>query len=285
MRSLTVPRQLRDPHPAVAEFQSKKALVSKTEVGRAARFLQALVSAAAEVGWKVPLKVRNMSSRRGEHGPDLSLQLPSAELVVTIRELDQSGRRVQAYTITTDYYTRTERTITNKHFQASGNLEVTLTKTWEDQAILSLRDAVGASLEQQLPTLIRKLEIAEAEADWSRQEESRRSKIRETRWEEVKKEAFTKLAYQRNAESLEDQLKRLHAAATMRTYAHEVEARADQVNEPGQDEARKWAAWIRQHADHTDPLNGPLHLLHVTSASHNELGPHMNGWSTYGPHR
>lgn len=40
MRSFDIPRQLRNPHPAVVEFQSKKALVSKAEISRAARFLQ-----------------------------------------------------------------------------------------------------------------------------------------------------------------------------------------------------------------------------------------------------
>jgi hypothetical protein len=285
LRPFSVPRQLRDPHPAVVEFQNKKALVSKAQVGRAARFLQALISAAAEVGWKTPSKMRNMSLGRGEFGPDLSLRLPSRELLVTVRELDQSGRRVQAYTTERDYYTRTDRTTANKHFQGSGSLEVAIKKTWEDQTILSLRDNVGASLEEQLPTLIRELEIAEAEAEWSRQEESRRSKIRQTRWEEVKQAAFTKLSYERNAEMLRDQLERRQAAATMRTYADEVETLAERFDDPDKEDARQWAAWIRQHADSTDPINRPLHLLRVTSASHNDLAPHMNGWSTYGPHR
>lgn len=53
MRTCTVPGQLRDPHPAVAAFRDKKDLVSKGEVGRAARILQALVTAATAVGWKV----------------------------------------------------------------------------------------------------------------------------------------------------------------------------------------------------------------------------------------
>lgn len=285
VRAFSVPRQLRNPHPAVAEFQRKKALVSKGAVGRAARFLQALLSAATDVGWKIPSKVHSMSLRRGEFGPDLLLRLPSRELVVTIRELDQGGRRVQAYTVETDYYTRTERTRANKNFRASGNLEVTITKTWEDQTVLSLRDTAAASLEEQLPTLIRQLEIAEAEVDWSRQEEMRRSKIRETRWEEVKQEAFTKLSYQRNAELLRDQLERRQAAATMRTYADEVEARAEQFDDPEKEGARKWAAWIRQHASLTDPVNEPLRLPRVTSASHDDLAPHMDGWSTYGPYR
>jgi hypothetical protein len=285
MRSFDIPRQLQDPHPAVTEFQSKKALVSKAQIGRAARFLQALVSAATEIGWKIPPKVRNISRGRGEPVPDLSLRLPSRELVVTIGELDERGRRGRAYVTETDYYSRSERTTVNKHFQASGKLEVTIAKTWEDYSVVSMRDTAGASLEEQLPMLIRTLEIAEAQADWSRREESRRAEIRQIRWEEVKKEAFTKLTYDRNAQLLGDQLQRRQAAATMRTYAAEVDARAGELNDRDRDEARQWSAWIRQHAERTDPINGPLRLLRVTSASHDDLGPRMNGWSSYGPHR
>lgn len=285
VRTFSVPRQLRDPHPAVVEFQNKKALVSKDQIGRAARFLQALVSAAIEVGWKAPAKVPNMSRGRGDPGPDLALRLPSRELVVTIRELTQSGRQMRAYITTMDYYTHTERTTANKHFQPSGKLEVTITKAWDDQTVLSLQDTAGASLEEQLPVLIRKLEIGEAEADWSRQEESRRAEIRETRWEEVKQEAFTKLSYQRNAEMLDEQMRRRQAVAAMRTYANEIEARAEQLNASDADEARKWTAWIRQHADRIDPINGPPQLLSITTARYADLEPHMNGWSAYGPHR
>lgn len=286
VRSFSVPRQLRNPHPAVSAFQSKKALVSKAQIGRAARFLQALVLAAAEFGWKVPEKVPNMSRRHGDPEPDLTLRLPSRELVVTIRELDLYGRRARAYITEMDYYpTRTERTRANKYFHASGRLDVTITPTWEDKAVLSLQDTAGGPLEEQLPTLIRQLEIAEAEADWARQEESRRSEIRKARWKEVKQEAFTKLTYERNTELLRDQLERREAAATMRTYADEVEARAKELDSPGSDEAREWAVWIRQHADSINPINGPLRILHVTTASHDELSPHMNGWSTHGPYR
>ena len=284
VRAFSVPRQLRNPHPAVAAFQDKKALVSKAQIARAARFLQALVTAATELGWTVPAKVPHRG--RGESGPDLTLRFPSRELVVTIRELDQRGgrRHVRAYTTETDYYTRAERTTANKYFQASGKLEVTLTKTWEDQVIVSLRDTDGATIEEQLPTLVRKLEIAEAEADWSRQEEVRRSEIRETRWEEVKQDAFTKLSYERNADRLRDELDRRQSAAAMRTYAEEVAERAEQLDDENGEEARKWAAWIQEHAKRIDPTNGPLRLLRTTSCSHDELQPHMHGWSTHGPY-
>lgn len=285
MRSFDIPRQLRNPHPAVVDFQNKKALVSKAEIGRAARFLQGFISAASEVGWKIPPKMRHWSRASGDPVPDLSLRLPSREVFVTVRELDQRGRRVQAFVTETDYYTRKTRTSANSNFQASGKLELKVTKMWTDDAILSVSDSTDTPLEEQLPALIHILEIAEAEADWVSQEEKRRSEIRQVRWEEVKKEAFAKLTYERNAEMLSDQLERRQAAATMRAYADEVRAHAELLSDPDSGEARKWSAWIRQHADSTDPINGPLRLLSVTSASHADLEPHMGGWSTYSAHR
>jgi hypothetical protein len=95
------------------------------------------------------------------------VRLPSRDLVVSIRELDQRGRRVTAYTAETDYYARTTRTIVNKNFEASGKLEVNMSRKWEDGTVLSIRDELGAPIEDQLPTLIRTLEVTEAEAAWS----------------------------------------------------------------------------------------------------------------------
>lgn len=285
MRSFVVPRQLRNPHPAVVEFQRKKAFVSKAEIGRAARFLQGLILAAIDVGWKVPSTVRDGSRNYGARYPDLLLKVPSRELLLTVRELDQRGRRGQAFVTETDYYTRATRTIANRQFEPSGKLELTITKVWEDDTILSARDSSDGSIEEKLPSLIHDLEVAEAEAVWSRQEEKRRAELRESRWEEVKQEAFTKLTYQRNAEMLVDQLQRRQAVAAMRAYADEIDAQADHLDGSGRDSARDWSSWIRQHADAADPMKGPLKRLHITEGTHKDLEPHMNGWSTYGPYR
>jgi hypothetical protein len=118
-----------------------------------------------------------------------------------------------------------------------------------------------------------------------RGEEERRADIRKERWEEVKKEAFVRVAYERNAERLLAELDSRDAAATMRAYADEIDARVAALEAPAAQAARGWAEWIREHAERTDPLNGPLRLEEVTSCSHEELQPHMHGWSTYGPYR
>jgi epoxyqueuosine reductase QueG len=136
-----------------------------------------------------------------------------------------------------------------------------------------------------LPALIRLLEIDKAEADWAQQEEERRSEIREERWKEVKKQAFARVAYERNAKRLLAELDSRDTAATMRAYADEIDERAASLAAPATQAARGWAEWIREHAERTDPLNGPLRLEEVTSCGHEELQPHMHGWSTHGPYR
>ena len=103
MRVFTVPQQLRRQHPAVTAFQERRESVSRAQIPRAARYLQGLVNAVAEMGWSVPAKVQTAYAGRGEPGPDLSIRLPSREILVTIRELDERGRLGRAFITQTDY--------------------------------------------------------------------------------------------------------------------------------------------------------------------------------------
>jgi hypothetical protein len=71
----------------------------------------------------------------------------------------------------------------------------------------------------------------------------------------------------------------------MRAYANEIDTHAAALEAPAKQAAREWAAWIREHAERIDPLNGALHVAKVTSCRYEELQPHMNGWSAHGPYR
>jgi hypothetical protein len=68
------------------------------------------------------------------------------------------------------------------------------------------------------------LEVGEAEAEWARKEEEPRAATRQDRWEEVKREAFVHVAYQRNVDRLVADLARRDTVAAMRTYADEIAA-------------------------------------------------------------
>jgi hypothetical protein len=97
---------------------------------------------------------------------------------------------------------------------------------WEQRPVLSQHDSGRSTREDQLPALIRALEIGKAEAEWARKEEERRSDIRKERWEEVKKEAFVRVAYERNPDRLRSELDRRDTAAAMSAYADEIDAHA-----------------------------------------------------------
>jgi hypothetical protein len=59
------------------------------------------------MGWSVRAKVQVGHAGRGEPGPDLSIKLPSREILVAVRELDERGRAGRAFITQTDYLTRT----------------------------------------------------------------------------------------------------------------------------------------------------------------------------------
>jgi len=91
-------------------------------------------------------------------------------------------------------------------------------KAWGGQLVLALRDTSEATLEEQVPVLVRALETGEAERpSGPRRRESAAPGSARARWEEARKEAFTKLAYERNAQRLRDELARRDAAAAMNT--------------------------------------------------------------------
>lgn len=71
----------------------------------------------------------------------------------------------------------------------------------------------------------------------------------------------------------------------MRAYADDMAAHAAELEASDAQAAREWADWSRQHAERTDPLNGPLRLVQVTSCSLKNSGSTWNGWSTHGPYR
>lgn len=134
--------------------------------------------------------------------PDLVLRLPSREVVVSIRELDQRQRRIRPLLprwTTTQENSARPRTNTSSPRADSRSRQP---KAWNDRPVLTLSDSDQSTLEEQLPTLIWKLEVAEAEAGWQREEESRRAEIREVRWEEVKQRALSAVTAQQQAQLL-----------------------------------------------------------------------------------
>lgn len=287
VRALKAPgRMPKTKHPAVTRFLERRANVSKASIPRAGRFLQGIVDACEIVGWKVADKVsRSFGGNDIHSATDLEFRIGSTTYEVAIRETDAQNRRrsPSPYVQEWDYYRgHTSKTVVNKAFAPSGRLTVTVTTGWGATDLFRLSDEPGAPLEDQLPVLIRKLELRVAEEKWEWQERERRQKIRQERGEEIRAAVVEKVRYERNTKQAVSQLKDRQTAAWLRDYADEVDVRAGQLDGEAAVAAGEWAKWLRDHADRVDPLEGELRVIHKIQATHEELQPHMQGWSTYG---
>jgi hypothetical protein len=78
MRAFKVPQQLRGSYPAVTAFQEKRDHVSRAQIPRAARYLQGLVNAVAEMGWSASAKVQAGYAGRSEQDPTCRSGFPPA---------------------------------------------------------------------------------------------------------------------------------------------------------------------------------------------------------------
>jgi hypothetical protein len=63
----------------------------------------------------------------------------------------------------------------------------------------------------------------------------------------------------------------------LRAYVDEIAAHAAELEASDAQAAGEWADWIRQHAERTDPLNGPLRLVQV-ALMQSRRTPAPHGW-------
>lgn len=204
----TVPRQLRNPHPAVVAFQQRRQRVSKPNVQRAARLLQGIVNASLQRGWKVRHQGATASMYDGERqASDVEVVLPRLGVQVLVHELDQRGRTGRAFTAEHDHSGSSDKVLPSRWFQGSGRLQVTVSRYgWDTAPILQIRDESKTTVEDQVPSLVRALEIQGAEAEWEQRERQRKSTLREERRLEIYTEAVVKVREERNAEQATAQL-------------------------------------------------------------------------------
>jgi hypothetical protein len=92
-------------------------------------------------------------------------------------------------------------------FLPTGELRITVEEGYSrDGRQAEFRDSKRASLEEQLPGVLRELEIRAAEDAWCRQEEERKAREKQRRWERAMDHARRDFREARRAEVLRGQL-------------------------------------------------------------------------------
>lgn len=289
--TVLVPAQLRQPSTAVVAFRERRAHVTKDSIPRAARILQAVVDAAEERSWTVHA-YKSGYYNRGDDSYDITIEIDRMSWNLLIRE--RNGRNARDHRAYVSNYWDSYRNarpgetkmVRNREFEATGTLILELHK--EDSHSSSLmwtwNDDKKRTLEEQLPSLFRRLDVAAAENDWERQEAERRRGLTQQRWAQIRAAAVEKYRYAKRAEQLEVELERRESARQMRAYADEITAQASDRNGEGRADARAWADWIRGHASKIDPLNAAeLRPPTFDDFTDTDLQPWLGGWTAYGP--
>jgi hypothetical protein len=138
------------------------------------------------------------------------------------------------------------------------------------------RDGKRARIDDSIASVLREIESWAAAA-------RRETDDRQARWQAAMDEATRLATYDRLVAELEQQVRCWRMIQDLRQYCDALEARIDDADDDEPvDQARRWLAWAREHAE----IMNPLFQLPVTPAPKlrpADLEPYLEGWSPHGP--
>lgn len=287
-----VPGRVAKFHPLVAAFRADSARheVSRAELPRACRILQALITEAERRGYEVRISVpRPVNHGRARwSGPnDGHFVIATDEYAATLR-LHEEGLGSRSYwerensrkvATSTGHYSAWNRPVSDYEANATGRLTIELVDfhpsnhrvaRWSDRRSWRLDDKLGEVLWE--------IEVRSAEVRTARQDAEREAVEREARWEAAMHQAKIDLIEHRRAECLRTEVGAWVEARQIRDYCTTMLERFP--TEPG---TLEWAEWAARFADRLDPLRRAPRTPDPGEIRTADLQPHLKGWSPYGP--
>ncbi|MFD5738586.1 hypothetical protein ACFXJM_11555 [Streptomyces massasporeus] len=273
---VSVPAQLRSPHHAVAALRDseRRLLMPPSLRRRALLLLQGLAAEAERRGYKVrEQRVPERDHRsahyyNGRYFPAscregvLEIVIDGFTSCVTIKqEFPQSADPDRSQQLALDIgYSRSKR----QHH-------------WGDRKRSKLEDVLGI--------VLRELETRAVEEQQRKLDEERAKEERRIRWEAAMATAREKAAQARFATILREQARQWQDAHALRQYCDALERRINVAADEDVDveSARVWLRWARDYAETLDPLTQLPTMPSGLAFEPEDLKPHLNGWSPYGP--
>ncbi|MFJ9357027.1 hypothetical protein [Streptomyces mirabilis] len=271
-----VPAQLRSPHRAVAALRDseRRLLMPPSLRRRALLLLQGLAAEAERRGHKVREKSvperdnRSAHYYNGRYFPAscregvLEIVIDGFTSSVTIKqEFPQSADPDRSQQLALDIgYSRSKR----QHH-------------WGDRKRSKLEDVLWI--------VLRELETRAVEERQRQLDEKHAREERRIRWEAAMAAAKDKAAQARFGTILREQARQWQEAHALRQYCDALERRLNVAAEENVDvkSARAWLRWARDYAETLDPLTELPTMPSGLAFEPEELKPHLNGWSPYGP--
>lgn len=284
-----VPERVARYHPVVKRFRrdAEHLEVSRAQLGRASRILQALVTAAGRRGWVVanvraakgaqPSTRAWTAARRGH----LLVSVGDFSQAVRIREeglpsrarwrgklLDSRFRAGETHKEPIDEYEE----------KATGRLVINLVPSFGGRM---WADRKSWTLEEKLPEVIQEIEIS-AEVDLHRREEAERAgERRRHEWEAAMTAAERRYLDAWRADRLIRRVESWRQVEEIKAYCDAVEARYPPDRNP---KAADWIGWARCHIERIDPLaKEPSMPADPENVRGEDLRPYLGHWSPYRP--
>lgn len=155
---------------------------------------------------------------------------------------------------------------------------------WPEKWGSTWTDASETSLEQELPYVIREIELRAEQARLRREEEHLRLLARQTAWDQARERAVAKAIEAHRADLLLDQVHRWDEVSRLRKY---IAALRSRLSEPGTNHVRtseeQWITWAEHYVESIDPLLQPLEMPSDPEITQDLLEPFVHGYARYRP--
>lgn len=286
---ITVPAQLRHPHPAVGELRDDKSRLGLTASvqGRALRVLQALATEAESRGWTVRAP---RVKRRNEYGYShfesanhLVIETGEQSVGVRIVQLtdrsphvptEEELRRQQSWGSKPPKYDHTPNDYLRIELDGGG---------WEGKQS-NFSEGPRGRIDRKLRRVIEEIAYRSERAKERRLHADAERLERERRWHEARARAEVLLQEHHRAEVLMKQADDWHRAGQLRTYVEAVRQKADALtSDEERAAASEWVEWAAAFAKRLDPLSRPIVMPSEVEPKPDALQPFMGVWSPYGP--
>jgi hypothetical protein len=288
--AIAVPDHVSRFHPVVAAFRKASDCheVSRAQLPRASRLLQALVTEAERRGHTVAFASDSTPSDRYERrtgSSDGHLIIKTAEYDAHIR-ISEEGvpsrfnwvRTHSAYNWTpSGGYESTRISLSDYEANATGRLCLELCGYDAHQRVHRWADRQRHRLDDKLGDLLYEIELRSLEAGETREEEERRQVEREQAWRLAIDRATTQAIEQQHVDALLGQIDRWERAERIRAWCSAAEPAATTPS------ATDWLKWARNYADTIDSALNPQPPVIDENPTGEDLRPFLAGWDPYRP--
>jgi hypothetical protein len=285
-----VPMKVARYHPVVRQFRERpeRHEVSRAALPRVLRILQGLIAEAEQRGYSaqlVPVPERGRYGYRSEwsgaHYGHILIAIADYSAALRIAEEGLQSRtywRQRNYTYFHGSDRWDSRVLDAYEANATGRLQMQLVTGYSRRSA-KWADRKTTTLEEELPALLREIEVRAVEDERRRHEEKHKAAERELAWQAAMKKARERHAENYRSETLRAEIAQWSEAQRIRAYCSAIES-----SHPDVSETLEWIAWARSHADALDPLQtAPRMPAAPESVQPEDLRPFLDGWDPYGP--